>query len=122
MSRKAQPIRPASQRPGHYGTSLNGDAVTIKTGGVIHADTFGTDIAIRSSTPPPVSAYDEWLGRRNYSIVASAHKATPTGAKLRRIVIMRRAGCTWAECGAAVGVSYQTARTWVQFLPQHMGA
>jgi hypothetical protein len=92
--------------------------VTRKSGGIIHADTFGTDLQMRSATPPPVADYDEWLRSGNNTLHGNSRC---TGAKLRRIVIMRRDGCTWRECGEAVGVSATTAWKWVEFLPMRMG-
>lgn len=109
-------------RPGQPRSSLYGPPVTRKSGGVIYADKFGTDLQMRSATPPPVAEYDAWLQSRNYAPSPWTHRVHPTGAKLRRIVIMRRDGCNWSECGEAVGVTGGTAKNWVEFLPMHMGA
>lgn len=105
-------------QPGQPISSLYGPPVTRKSGGIIHADKFGTDLQMRSATPPPVAEYDDWLRSGNNRL----HGNSPcTGAKLRRIVIMRRDGCNWSECGEAVGVTGGTAKNWVEFLPMHMG-
>jgi len=41
---------------------------------------------------------------------------------LRRIVVMRRAGATWKECGDATGITASAAREWVKMLPLGLGA
>lgn len=107
-------------RRGHGGQSgsLYGAAVTRKGGNIIHASKFGTDLAMHSAAPPPVEEYDKFLRTRNVPYVSTDHNRTQkTGFRLRRIVIMRRAGSSWKECGEAVGVSGSCARDWVEFLP-----
>lgn len=100
--------------------SLYGKAVTNAHGGIEHADRFGTDLAIRPATPPPVAEYDAYLNSRNVRFCATNHKTQVTGFRLRRIVIMRRAGSSWKECGEAVGTSAGAARSWVEFLPYEL--
>lgn len=97
--------------------SLYGAAVTSGHGGIEHSDKFGTDLKMKSATPPPVEEYDAYLRGRNVRFSATSHTPQKTGFRLRRIVIMRRAGSTWGECGAAVGISNKAARAWVEFLP-----
>jgi len=99
---------------------LYGSATTRRAGGMEHADRFGTDLAMRPATPPPVAEYDKWLASRNERGHGQLHKAKKTGARLRRIVVMRRAGETWAACGEAVGVSRSVARAWVEMLPYEL--
>lgn len=104
------------------GTSLYGAPVTAKYGGVTHSDKFGTDIAITPAAPPPVSAYDEYLARAsNRKPLTHINQVVRTGFRLRRIVVMRRQGATWKECGEAVGVSGAVAKSWVEFLPIGLG-
>lgn len=104
------------------GTSLYGAPVTANYGGITHRDKFGTDIAMRSAAPPPVSAYDEYLARAtNRKPLIHINQVVQTGFRLRRIVVMRRQGATWKECGAAVGVSGPVAKSWVEFLPIELG-
>jgi hypothetical protein len=64
----------------------------------------------------PVAEYEAWLRGRNRNRYMNGNNQS-TGAKIRRIVIMRRQGSTWKECGAAVGVSGNCAQDWVEFLP-----
>lgn len=61
----------------------------------------------------PVADYDAWLWSRN----RFRREGRCTGAKIRRIVIMRRQGSTWKECGEAVGITGGCAKEWVEFLP-----
>lgn len=107
----------APTQPGQPRSSLYGQAAVPKRGGIIHADKFGTDLAMRSATPPPVAEYDAYLKGRNVRSCARNHSPQKTGFRLRRIVVMRRAGSSWGECGAAVGIGPLTARAWVEFLP-----
>ena len=107
----------ANSQPGQCRSSLYGNAETRKGGGIEHADKFGTNVAIRSATPPPVELYDKYLRSRNVRFQSTNHRTQKSGFRLRRIVIMRRAGSTWKECGDAVGISAASARDWVEFLP-----
>lgn len=115
-------IRLAVKDKAPDGTSLYGAPVTANYGGITHSDKFGTDIAMRSAAPPPVSAYDEYLARAtNRKPVIHINQVVRTGFRLRRIVVMRRQGATWKECGEAVGVSGPVAKSWVEFLPIELG-
>jgi hypothetical protein len=97
------------------------DAVR-KAGRLQPAETFGTDMAIRPGTPPPVAEYDAWVARpSNQRPYQHCRNREQTGARIRRIVIMRRSGATWRECGEAVGVSGSTAKVWVEMLPPRLG-
>lgn len=115
-------IRLAVKDKAPDGTSLYGATVTANYGSITHRDKFGTDIAIRSAAPPPVSAYDEHLARATNRKQYIHNQTIKTGFRLRRIVVMRRQGATWKECGEAVGVSGNVARSWVEFLPIELGA
>jgi len=96
-------------------------ASVAKSGNVVNLHTAcghnGSQIAIRSKTVPPVAEYDEWFHGRNRYFGYNS-KCTPV--KLRRIVIMRRQGSSWKECGDAVGVTGRAAKSWVEFLPLHL--
>jgi len=93
-------------------------AVTAKHGTIINlrnaAPHNGKHIAMQARPVAPVADYDAWLRRRNRF---NGGGSKCTGAKLRRIVIMRRQGSTWKECGEAVGVVGSAAKAWVEFLP-----
>ena len=104
-------------QPGPAKGSLYGKPATRKYGGIEHADKFGTDLAIRSAVPPPVAEYDAYLVGRNVRFRLTNHGTQKTGYRLRRIVVMRRAGASWKECGEATGISGSTAKEWVEFLP-----
>lgn len=88
-------------------------AVTKGTGLVVSAHHNGKNIAIQARPIAPVADYEKWFRSRNRW--NDGGKITP--AKVRRVVIMRRQGSTWKECGEAVGVSGSRAREWVEFLP-----
>lgn len=96
-------------------------ASVVKHGNVVNLHTAcghnGSRIAMRAKTVAPAAEYDEWLKSRN-RYVNSNHKCT--GTKMRRIVIMRRQGSSWKECGEAVGVAGSAAKDWVEFLPLHL--
>lgn len=98
-------------------------AITRTYGSVTHADKFGTDIALRSRKPPPVEEYNAWLERpgQNSRRFGLGHGGpVKAGFRLRRIVIMRREGCSWKECGEALGIRANLAREWVEFLPREL--
>ena len=93
-------------------------ASTAKHGGIINlrnaAPHNGKQIAMQARPVAPVADYEVWLNSRNRF---SGGGSKCTGAKLRRIVIMRRQGSSWKECGDAVGVVGSAAKAWVEFLP-----
>lgn len=107
----------ASTQPGQTRASLYGAPVTRKGGGIEHADKLGTNLAMRPAQPPPVAEYDQYLKSRNVRFSETNHRTQITGFRLRRIVVMRRQGATWKECGAAVGLSASSAQIWTEFLP-----
>jgi hypothetical protein len=89
-------------------------ASTAKHGTIISVHHNGRRLAMQAKPIAPVAEYEAWLRGRNRNRYSSNQS---TGAKLRRIVIMRRQGSTWKECGEAVGVSGNCAKEWVDFLP-----
>lgn len=93
-------------------------AVTGKKGTILGVPHNGKYVAIQAKPIAPVEAYERWIANRNQR---RRGKIKFTGAKLRRIVIMRRQGETWTECGQAVGVDGNTARRWLEFLPLELG-
>lgn len=91
----------------------HGTVVNLRTA----AGHNGSQIAMRAKTVPPVAEYDEWFHGRNRYFGGNSKC---TAVKLRRIVIMRRQGSSWKECGDAVGVAGSAAKSWVEFLPLHL--
>ena len=87
-------------------------AVTKSTGLIISAPHNGRNIAIQAKPIPPLADYKKWFRGSNCRL---GGKISPE--KIRRIVIMRRQGSSWKECGEAVGVSGCRAKDWVEFLP-----
>jgi hypothetical protein len=91
-------------------------ASTAKHGTIISVHHNGRRLAMQAKPIAPVAEYEAWLQARNRNQRTHSGNQS-TGAKLRRVVIMRRQGSTWKECGAAVGVSGSCAQDWVEFLP-----
>ena len=87
-------------------------AVTKSSGFIISAPHNGRNIAIQAKFIAPLADYEKWFWSGNCRLNG---KSSP--AKIRRIVIMRRQGSSWKECGEAVGVSGGRAKEWVEFLP-----
>jgi hypothetical protein len=92
-------------------------ASTAKHGTIVSVPHNGRRLAMQAKPIAPVAEYEAWLRGRNYRRFDGPHRRGRDGAALRRIVIMRRQGSTWKECGAAVGVSGKCAQDWVEFLP-----
>jgi len=107
-------------RAPHRRSALYGEADTRKGGGIEHAGSFGTNIAIRSTAPPHAAEYDAYVISGNRPLRRSLHFNNVTGTRLRRAVIMRREGSSWKECAESVGLSSATLRTWLEFLPLHL--
>jgi hypothetical protein len=93
-------------------------ASTAKHGTIISVHHNGRRLAMQAKPIAPVADYEAWLRGRNYRQFSCPHHRRPRdGAALRRIVIMRRQGSTWKECGEALGISGNAAKDWVDFLP-----
>lgn len=89
----------------------------------LHCDHHGVFLRMHSATPPPAEEYNRWLA--DWIATSDKHgrgKTPLTGAKLRRIVVMRRQGSSLAECGRAVGVSPKPVLDWLARLPVEMSA
>ena len=93
-------------------------ASTAKHGTIVSVPHNGRRLAMQAKPIAPVADYEAWLRGRNYRQFSCPHHRRPRdGAALRRIVIMRRQGSTWKECGEALGISGGAAKNWVEFLP-----
>jgi hypothetical protein len=91
-------------------------ASTAKHGTIVSVPHNGRRLTVQAKPIAPVADYEAWLRARNRNRrTHSGNKCT--GSKLRRVVIMRRQGSTWKECGEAVGVCGSAAQDWVEFLP-----
>lgn len=91
-------------------------ASTAKHGTIVAVPHSGRRLTVQAKPVASVADYEAWLQARNRNRrTHSGNKCT--GAKLRRVVIMRRQGSTWKECGEAVGVTGSVAQDWVEFLP-----
>lgn len=85
---------------------------------------LGPMAAIRSATPPPVVEYDAWLAERAPDCRNGVRSRgfNMTGAKLRRMVVMRRQGCTGQDIGLALGITAIAANGWLRKLPEGLTA
>lgn len=92
-------------------------ASTAKHGTIISVHHNGRRLAMQAKPIASVAEYEAWLRGRNYRRFDGPHRRARDGAALRRIVIMRRQGSTWKECGEALGISGNCAKEWVEFLP-----
>lgn len=81
--------------------------------GLIYPGHFGAHLEVRSSTPPPVDQYNDWVSKNIKGTGVSRRKMT--GSMLRRAVIMRRNGCSWPEVNNAIG--YSNTRKVIARLP-----
>lgn len=95
----------------------SGSFSTEKHGTIVSVSHNGKRIAMQAKPIASVAEYDAWIRTRNYHRYEGPYTKAKDGSRLRRIVIMRRQGSTWGECGEAIGVSASTARSWVEFLP-----
>ena len=91
-------------------------ASTAKHGTIVSVPHSGRRLTVQAKPVASVADYEAWLRNRDRNRRTQSHNKC-TGAKLRRIVIMRRQGSTWKECGEAVGVCGSVAQDWVDFLP-----
>lgn len=91
-------------------------AVTGKRGTIVSVPHNGANIAIQAKPIASVAEYKKWFWSRNRWY--DGGKMSPE--RVRRVVIMRRQGSSWKECGEAVGVAGGTAKSWVEFLPFHL--
>lgn len=95
-------------------------------GNLMLAPHMGAFVACRSAAPPDVTAYDEWLKAVQSSDPRGSArvgaKFSVSGAKLRRAVVMRRAGSTFRDIATALGCSTPAAKSWLDRLPERLSA
>ena len=72
------------------------------------------DIHVRAKPVADLAYYELWAssGRNDRMRI--------TPQQIRRAVIMRKQGETWADCGRAVGSTGGTLKQIVEFLPLHL--
>jgi hypothetical protein len=82
------------------------------------------DVHMMPTATPPAEEYEAWLNRpSNRARRGSIHdpNAGISGAKLRRVVIMRKQGETWAGCARAIGLrSGANIKYYCEFMPEHL--
>lgn len=83
------------------------------------------DPHMTNAKPPPSEEYQAWLDRPTNRVrcrptyVGSSKEMT--GAKLRRVVIMRKQGESWADCARAIGYASRAALTaYFDMMPEHL--
>lgn len=90
------------------------------TRNTFHADHKGVYLRMHSAAPPPVEEYEAWLAANP---VGKKGKSPVTGTKLRRMVVMRRNGCSLTEITRAVGMTAASAaKRWLDLLPSGLSA
>jgi hypothetical protein len=93
---------------------------TEVSNGSRHVEHHGAFLRMHSLPPPPVAEYDQWLEAAKSSDPRG--KCQATGLKLRRMVLMRRGGSTYAEIGRAVGSGATSVKLWLDRLPDGLAA
>ena len=82
------------------------------------------DVHMMPTATPPAEEYEAWLNRpSNRARRGTIHdpNAGISGAKLRRVVIMRKQGETWAGCARAIGLrSGANIKYYCEFMPEHL--
>ena len=82
------------------------------------------DVHMMPTATPPAEEYEAWLNRpSNRARRGTIHdpNAGISGAKLRRVVIMRKQGETWASCARAIGVcNGANIKHYCEFMPEHL--
>jgi hypothetical protein len=92
-----------------------------QSGGNARGYHAGTLLACHSAAPPPVEEYDRWL-EATLTDRQKRH-AQVTGTKLRRMVVMKRNGCSLTEIGRGCGgFNPKFASNWLAKLPPELAA
>lgn len=95
------------------GTAGGKESRTVTAG---HGGAF---IAMHNTALPPVAEFDAFVSLQLAKTRGKQSKMT--GAKLKRVSMMRRNGCTLKECGRAIGVSLTCVKDWCNRLPAALG-
>lgn len=82
------------------------------------------DVHMMPTATPPAEEYETWLNRpSNRARRGSMHdpNAGISGTKLRRVVIMRKQGESWADCARAIGLrNGANIKYYCEFMPEHL--
>jgi hypothetical protein len=83
------------------------------------------DVHMMPTATPPAEEYEAWLNRpSNRARRGNMHdpNAGISGTKLRRVVIMRKQGETWADCARAIGFrgGGGNIKYYCEFMPEHL--
>jgi hypothetical protein len=84
------------------------------------------DVHMTPTATPPAEEYEAWLNRpSNRTGRRNMHdpNAGISGTKLRRVVIMRKQGESWADCARAIGFSSGAGghiKMYCEFMPEHL--
>ena len=82
------------------------------------------DVHMMPTATPPAEEYEAWLNRpSNRARRGSMHdpNAGISGTKLRRVVIMRKQGESWADCARAIGLrNGANIKYYCEFMPEHL--
>ena len=82
------------------------------------------DVHMMPTATPPAEEYEAWLNRPSNQSRPTRRDpdAGISGAKLRRVVIMRKQGETWADCARAIGSrgGGGNIKYYCEFMPEHL--
>ncbi len=98
------------------------DTLGVGHGSGCHYYHIGPLVRAHSAAPPPVLEYDAWVAAHTVSPKEGGRKIRLDGRTLRRVVVMRRNGCTFKEIGGSIGASANIARRWLAALPPELAA
>ena len=82
------------------------------------------DVHMTPTATPSAEEYEAWLNRPSNQ--RRGRRRDPdagiSGSKLRRVVIMRKQGETWADCARAIGFrgSGGNIKYYCEFMPEHL--
>ena len=83
-------------------------------------------LRILPTATPPAEEYEAWLNRpSNRARRGNMHDpdAGISGTKLRRVVVMRKQGESWADCARAIGFRGSSGgqiKHYCEFMPEHL--
>lgn len=114
-------IRTVRRALAHEEASLRG--LRDQTGSASHIYHRGIYVTCHSTAPPSATEYQRWFElHRSPDPRGRSRIKTLDGAKLRRMVVMRRQGSSLVECGLAAGITGKAASEWLSRLPEGLAA
>lgn len=94
-------------------------SIKAHEGGGLRSYGVGVQLGLHSAAPPPIEEYEAWFA----SLKLTTQSLRIIDAKkLRRMVTMKRNGCSNSEIAYSMGVGAQTINTWLKRLPEGLAA